>query len=162
MIRTFFCVVLGCVALHATEPDPSAAVVASGSQVYRLRDVDALLAIARRHAGKEPIDEARLRAAIVTALTAREPFLSALVALPLHGPARDRFVLDLLDYQGEPLAGTPPEASAPTPEPVANVTRAVIVALPALTLPRTIAGTRWVLSAEFALRFADRTAANAA
>jgi flagellar basal body-associated protein FliL len=71
----------------------------------------------------------------------------------------------LLDYQAEPATSDPLAGGVtpPTDAPVGTIAVSpVIVALPPLSLPRTIEGTRWILSSEFALRFANRAAANAA
>jgi len=145
----------------AAEPDPAAAVVATGVQTYRVRDLDALIAIAKRQSGNtiSAADEERVRQAIVAALSAREPLLAALAGLPMSGAARDRFTLDLLDYRAEPTAGLTVE-SAPAVPPIPS--GEVIIALPALALPRTIDGVVWVLQAEFALRFPDEAAAQRA
>jgi hypothetical protein len=129
--------------LAAAEPDPTAVVVATGVQTYRVKDLDALMAIARRHAGATlaGADDERLRQAIVASLTAREAFLGALAELPLSGPARDRFVLDLLDYRAERSASEPLPAApaAPTtPADPSAVAGQVVVALPALTLPLSL------------------------
>jgi hypothetical protein len=160
--------------LAAADPDPAAVVVATGVQTYRVKDLDALMAIAKRHGGTTGTaagaDDERLRQAIVAGLTAREALLGALSELPLSGPARDRFVLDLLDYRAEPTRAEAVSAPAlPSPaaaEPVAAEGQTGagghIVALPALTLPRSIDGVVWVLQAEFALRFPDAAAADRA
>lgn len=155
-------VLLACTAfLGAVETDPAAAVVATGVQTYRVRDLDALIAIAKRQSGNTiaAADEDRLRQAIMAALTAREPLLGALAGLPMSGAARDRFMLDLLDYRAEPTAAATVEA-APSVLPAPS--GEVVIALPALSLPRTIDGVVWVLQAEFALRFPDEAAAQRA
>lgn len=109
-------------------PDPSAAVVAEGTFLYRQRDLDAFLAIARRHNGRKlsRAEEDQVRQALIVAFTAREDLARALTALPasLDGPARDRLVLDLLDFQGEPIPPRPltPENAAPAQEPAAPAT----------------------------------------
>lgn len=124
-------------------PDPTAAVVAEGAFLYRQRDLDAFLAIARRHNGNKlaRAEEDQIRNALIAAFTAREALVRALSTLPasLDGPARDRLVLDLLDFQGEPLPSRPltPENAAPAPIPDATTAAAPQPATPGATTPAT-------------------------
>lgn len=120
------------------QPDPTAAVVASGRQVYRQRDLDALVAVARRHAGGRlaggEVD--RLRQAITAAFTAREALVEALAALPpsLTGPGRNAFILDLLAYEAEPAAAPARSGVAATP----GTPDSTIVTLPPVILSRNL------------------------
>ncbi|MBA3684189.1 MAG: hypothetical protein H0W72_02995 [Planctomycetes bacterium] len=167
-------------------PDPSVAVVAEGAYLYRQRDLDALVMIAVRHSRQKPTrdDEQQLRVAITQALTAREPLVAALARLPasLHGKARDALLLDLLDYQADPMPARPlapqtaPEQGEKTaPAPIANLPAEpakpasatppatpaatpgpVMVRLPPLTLVRSIEGVgRRQLTLGLALYFAN-------
>jgi len=126
--------------------DPTAAVVAQGNQIYRQRDLDALIAIAQRYA-KNKLDQNScdaLRQTLVRILVAREAFNAGVAEFPpaLNGKARDAFVLDLLDYQAEAVPATAAAPVTAAPAPVAAQTGApaatVIVNLPPMTLSRTI------------------------
>ncbi len=124
--------------------DPTAAVVAQGNQIYRQRDLDALIAIAQRYA-KNKLDQNAcdaLRQTLVRILVAREAFNAGVAEFPtaLNGKARDAFVLDLLDYQAEaaPATAAAPVTAAPTPVPTGAPAATVIVNLPPMTLSRTI------------------------
>lgn len=133
--------------------DPTATIVAEGRQVYRQRDIDALVLIATRHrkgrlaAGEEE----QLKHALARLLVAREPLLDALASLPpglANGKARDALLLDLLEYRAEaaPDAQAPsaPAAAATGAAPAAAPATApaakgpVLVSLPALTQTRTL------------------------
>jgi len=101
-------------------PDPTAAIVAESSNFrYRQRDLDALVAIAHRHAGTtlNRHEEDQLRTAVLSALTVRESLREVLALLPssLTPQARDQLTLDLLDFEGEavPPASTRPPALTP-------------------------------------------------
>lgn len=102
-----------------TRDDPALAVEASGEQVYRRRDLDALMLVARRHLDRElaTAEESALRALIGRILVAREPLLPLLQSLPpdLAPQTRDDLVLDLLAYQPQP-------APLGAPEPTDNET----------------------------------------
>jgi hypothetical protein len=141
----------------ASQPDPTAAIVAEGKYVYRQRDIDALVLIATRHAKARlaKADEERLREALTTALLAREPLMDALAALPggFSGPEREALVLDLLDYQAEPAkapaapppvdpaTGTPGAAPATTTgAPAAADNGPLLIRLPPLNLTRSLPG----------------------
>jgi hypothetical protein len=155
-----------------TRPDPTAAVVAEGRYLYRQRDLDALMAIALRHAkGKVgKADEERLRQTLLMAMTAREPLLQVLGNLPPSYPARGReaLLLDLLDYQAEPAkppvappaaaptAGTPAPAAPAGAAPEAAPAGPILVRLPPLTVTRSLeaAGKR-SLTIGLALVFTD-------
>jgi hypothetical protein len=148
--------------------DPTAAIVLTGRQIYRQRDLDALLAIAQRHAGRryQGQELERVRTAILKLLAARSAVVEATASLPESFPAkgRERLVLDVLDYQGEAApAGTaadpaPPRAD-PTPGTAATVAGPVLVRLPPLTLNRTITGARKQLTLSLALYFSDHALA---
>ncbi len=118
----------------ATQPttalDPSTAVVTEGVYLYRQRDLDALVQVALRHLRQKPTreDEEQLRSTITLAMTAREPLIAALKGLPtsLTAKARDALILDLVDYQADPLPPRPlaPPSVAPSTEtePAAPIT----------------------------------------
>lgn len=99
----------------AATPDPTNAVVAERRFVYRQRDLDAMVAIAIRHAKAKlsRADEDQVRAAILKAFAAREDLMEAMSSLPssISDKARDGIVLDLLDYQAEPVARKTPPTS---------------------------------------------------
>lgn len=141
-------------------PDPTTAVVAEGRFIYRQRDLDALLMIAKRHArGAVPVTEQEsLRLALLRLLTAREAFVDALSGLPpsYTGKAREALVLDLVDYQAE-LAQRPAAPAAPgtAPVPTANAKDPVLVRLPPLTMHRVIKGQKRQLTLGLALYFRD-------
>ncbi len=142
-------------------PDPTAAVVVEGAQLFRQRDIDALILIAQRHAkGKlGGADLERMRMVIVRALAAREKMLAVLADLPssLPAKAREGFILDLLDYQGE----INPKARKTEVDPVIHEAPPpagpVMVRLPPLPLYRMVAGSRRQLTLGIALYFADPT-----
>jgi hypothetical protein len=144
--------------------DPSATVVARGHQLYRQRDLDALVLIANRyhHGGFPPADEDQLRHALTRILVARESLLESLESLPVelsHGKIGDAYLLDLLDYQADlnPTPGARAQVAAPEPAAVASVDGPVLIALPPLALVRTIDGVgKRQLSIQIALRFADQ------
>jgi hypothetical protein len=144
--------------------DPTAAVVVEGRFTYRQRDLDALVQVARRHAGKawQGGDETATARALTAALPAREAFLAALQDLPpsLAGRARDALILDVLAYEADPAAN-PVAAPAPA-APVATAPAAgpVIVRLPQPTLRRTIGGTVRTLAVGVALVFPDQATAD--
>ena len=151
-------------ATAAAAIDPTAAIVAQGRFLYRQRDVDALVAIARRHAGKawSGTDEGAAGAAIAGALRAREDFLAAIAALPpaLRGRARDALILDLLAYEADPaptVAGTGPTPAAVVPA----VSGPVLVRLPQPTVRRVLGGRPRTLAVGVALAFASESAAKA-
>ena len=173
--------------IEAAKPDPTAAIVGEGHQVYRQRDIDALVLIADRHRkGKlSGADEDQLRQALARILVAREPLLEALDALPpglASGKARDALLLDILDYQAEAVKAQPTrpaEPAKPAAEPTKPGTEAakpaaeparpadakpeagpVIVSLPPLTQTRTLdkLGKRQ-LSVQIALLFPDAAVA---
>lgn len=146
-------------AVAPSAPDPTAAIVAEGQFRYRQRDLDTFLAIARRHAGNKlsRVEEDQIRQAVIAAFTTREALLQALALLPSQLPAaaRDQLVLDLLDFQGEPLPPQPLRPVAPPSEPSpvappatesttaaaqAAVGTPILVRLPQLSLPRTLEG----------------------
>jgi flagellar basal body-associated protein FliL len=141
----------------APAPDPTAAVVAEGRFVYRQRDLDALLLIAKRHAKNKLSDNEQevVRLALVRLLTTREAFADALSALPPSYPvkARDALVLDLLDYQAEPASR--PAAPEVKDTPAAAVKDPVLVRLPPLTLHRAVKGQKRQLTLGLALHFRD-------
>jgi len=153
-------------------PDPTAAIVAEGQFRYRQRDLDAFLAIARRHAGNKlsRVEEDQIRQAMIAAFTARESLVQALALLPsnLSPQARDQLALDLLDFQGEPLppqplrpptAATTSATPAPTTAPSAGP---ILVRLPQLALPRTLEGIGpRTLLLGLAFSFADEATATA-
>lgn len=97
------------------EVDPTIAIVAEGQFVYFQRDLDAFLAIAKRHNNNNlsRAEEDQLRRSFMVAFTAREPLLQAIAAMPQSLPAnvRDQIVLDLLDFQADPM---PPKPLTPT------------------------------------------------
>jgi hypothetical protein len=139
--------------------DPTAAIVAAGRQIYRQRDLDALVAVAQRHAkGKlGGTDLERVRLVIARALVAREALTAALADLPSALPqsAREALVLDLLDYQAEP-APARTEAAGAAPGAEASAARGpVLVRLPPLQIYRQIGGQRRQLAIGLALFFAD-------
>jgi flagellar basal body-associated protein FliL len=161
--------------------DPTTAIVSEGRQVYRQRDVDALVLIAERHrkAKLSAGEEDQLRQALARILVAREPLLEALQSLPSSlgsGKAHDALLLDILDYQAEPKAapaGTTPKtadaskpaepakAGEPAKAPDAKAENGpVIVSLPPLTQTRTIdkVGKRQ-LAIQIALLFPDAATA---
>lgn len=144
-------------------PDPTAAVVAEGRFIYRQRDLDALLMIAKRHArGQVPVTEQEsLRLALVRLLTAREALVDALTGLPpsYTGKAREALILDLVDYQAElarrpataaPVAGVPAATA-----PAAGSRDPVLVRLPPLTMHRVIKGQKRQVTLGLALYFSD-------
>jgi flagellar basal body-associated protein FliL len=151
------------------EPDPTAAIVAEGVYRYHQRDLDAFVALAKRHNGNQltRAEEDQIRHALVAAFPAREALNQALVLLPasLTSVARDRLVLDLLDYQADPVppqalrpaapaevtpvtAGEPAvmgnPATTPATTPASNPTTPaatpILVRLPQLVLPRNLDG----------------------
>lgn len=133
-------------------PDPTAAVVAEGTFLYRQRDLDALMLVAVRHTRQKLArgDEDQLRQVLIQALTAREALLASLAGLPtaISGKARDALILDLLDYQADRAALTPtapPAAAAPADAaaataPAATEAGPVLVRLPNLSMTRTLPG----------------------
>jgi flagellar basal body-associated protein FliL len=153
----------------AAQPDPTAAVVAQGHEIYRQRDLDALVAVAQRYA-KGKLDPAAcdaVRQALVRLLVARERFNEGVGDLPpaLTGKARDAFVLDVLDYQADvapPAAPVAATAAVPAPAEAPAAPGPVIVSLPALTQARTIdkIGRRQLVIG-IALLFPDAAAAKA-
>jgi hypothetical protein len=164
---TPFVLAAGDAATAAPVVDPTAAVVAEGRFTYRQRDVDALVAIARRHAGRgwQSGDDAATARMLATALPAREAFAAALGGLPasLTGPGRDAFVLDLLAYEADPAVSAPaamPAPAAPAAPAVAPAAGPVIVRLPQPTLRRTIATSSRTLTVGVALLFPDQTTAD--
>ncbi len=101
----------------APKPDPTSAIVAVGRQVYRQRDLDALVLIAARHVKTRisNADEDQLRQALARILVAREPLVEALASLPpglQSGKARDALLLDLIDYQAEIAKPAQPPAAS--------------------------------------------------
>lgn len=155
----------------AVAPDPAQAVVAEGRQIYRQRDLDALLLVALRHArtrefasdGKAPLvtkaDEERLREVILAALTAREAFAGALAGLPAQIPAaaRDAIALDLLAWKAEANPQAKPGTFETPPAGPA------LVRLPPFTVTRAIDGQgRRQLTLGLAIAFPDAAAAKAA
>ncbi len=142
-----------------SRPDPTAVVVVEGAQIFRQRDIDALILISQRHAkGKlGGADLERMRSVIVRALAAREKLLVVLADLPtsLTAKAREGLILDLLDYQGEinpklrKAALDPVIYEAPAPA------GPLMVRLPPLPLYRMIAGNRRQLTVGLALYFAN-------
>lgn len=131
-------------------PDPTAAVVAEGTFLYRQRDLDALMLVAARHTRQKlaRADEDQLRQVLIQALTAREALLASLAGLPtaITGKARDALILDLLDYQADRAALTPiapPATAAPADAatvPAATEAGPVLVRLPNLSMTRTLPG----------------------
>ena len=128
-------------------PDPTAAVVAEGTFVYRQRDLDALMLVAARHTRQKlaRADEDQLRQVLIQALTAREALLASLAGLPtaITGKARDALILDLLDYQADRAALTPtapPASAAPADAGGATEAGPLLVRLPNLSMTRTLAG----------------------
>jgi hypothetical protein len=182
LLATALAALAGLTAAETPQPltpaggDPTAVVVAQGHQIYRQRDLDALVLIANRyhHGVLSAPDQDQLRRALAHILLAREPLLESLEALPAtvsHGKLGDAYLLDLLDYQAEtnptptaPATLTGPAqstgvapASAPPAESEVVGDGPVIVPLPPLVLVRTIAGSgRRQLSMQIALRFADQ------
>lgn len=144
--------VAGAPTAPAERPDPTAAVVAEARYLYRQRDLDALMAVALRHArGKvAKVDEERMRQTLLMALTAREPLMQVLATLPPSYPAkgRDALLLDLLDYQAEPakppappLPGAPAAGTPATASPTTDTalpTGPILVRLPPLTVTRSL------------------------
>jgi len=113
----------------APRADPSATVVAEGRSVYRQRDLDALVLITQRHAKTKlsKTDEDQLRAVLLQALVAREPFVAVLNQLPVAVvKGRDAIALDLIDYQADPVKG---------PTPATPATASPAAALPAVAVP---------------------------
>jgi flagellar basal body-associated protein FliL len=164
-------------AIEAPKTDPTAGVVAEGRQIYRQRDVDALVLIAERHrkAKLSSADEQQLRQALARILVAREPLLEALDALPpslASGKAHDALVLDLLDYQAEghkpadpaKADATKPDATKPDAAkpaaPEGTDAGPVIVSLPPLIQVRNVdkLGKRQ-LSLQISLFFPDAATA---
>lgn len=141
-------------------PDPATAVVAEGRFIYRQRDVEALMLIAKRHV-KGRLSEAEqevVRLALVRLLTAREPFTDALSALPPSFPtkAREALVLDLLDYQADPSQRSPkPDSGTTVAGPTTSAQDPVLVRLPPLTLRRSLKGLKYQLVLGLALHFRD-------
>jgi flagellar basal body-associated protein FliL len=163
---------LVCASLCAAEPAPSAdptqAIVAEGSGLYRQRDLDALLLVAMRHVRSRALvadgrsvpvssaDEDQVRRVLIEALVAREALVAALAQLPtrVSPAARDAIAVDLLAFQAEPNPRTvQPAASAPGPGPV-------LVRLPPCTVTKLIEGQgRRQLTLGLALAFSDAAAA---
>jgi flagellar basal body-associated protein FliL len=172
-------------AAGAPKPDPTSAIVAEGRQLYRQRDLDALVLIANRHLKSKlaPSDEDELRQALIRILVAREPLVDALARLPpslASGKAHDALVLDLLDYQAEPAKppatsdakptdakGAEAKEAAPVdakaaPDKTADAPGAVIVQLPPLVQTRTLDKVgRRQLSLQIALYFPDAATSRA-
>ncbi len=171
-MRTALILILPCAlaagdaATAAPVVDPTAAVVADGRFTYRQRDVDALVAVARRHAGRgwQSGDDAATARTLAGALPAREAFVAALAGLPssLAGAGRDAFVLDLLAYEADPSVNAPAPAPAPTAAAPTAAAAAgpVIVRLPQPTLRRTIATSSRTLTVGVALLFPDQATAD--
>ena len=165
-------------AAPSAQPDPTTAIVAEGRYIYRQRDVDALVQIASRHTKLRfsKTEEEVLRQAIIGMLISREPLQDAIAHLPpgFSGTNRDLFVLDVLDFEGEPSkAVAPPStpadpATPPTATPNTNTTAAaatptpetsgsLLIRLPALHLSRTLPGLgKRHLSMTIALFFRNR------
>ena len=163
------------------QPDPTTAIVAEGRYIYRQRDVDALVQIASRHTKLRfsKTEEEGLRQAIIGMLISREPLQDAIAHLPpgISGTNRDLFVLDVLDFEGEPSKAVAPPATPadpaapPTATPNTNTTTAattptpeaagsLLIRLPALHLSRTLPGLgKRHLSMTIALFFRDRAQA---
>lgn len=150
-------------------PDPSAAVVAEGRCLYRQRDVDALVLVARRHVnrGLSEDEKLALEQAIVAMLRDREALLTSRSLLPacFTPQARDRLTLDVLDYQAEAKTGA---AAASNKEPVVETAKPatevgpVLVTLPVLRRVRTLdKGGKSELVLGITLRFADAIKAKA-
>jgi hypothetical protein len=153
----------------SVQPNVTAAIVAEGRYIYRQRDVDALVQIASRHTKLRftKVEEDILRQAIIAMLISREPLQDAITHLPpgFSGTNRDLFILDVLDYEGEPSKATiPPAANAapnatqntsPSPSPEAR--SSLLIRLPSLQLSRTLPelGKRH-LSMTIALSFSNR------
>lgn len=138
---------------ESASADPTATIIARGALDYQQRHVDALVSLAERHRG-EPFDEAE-RAAVgrilANALVSREALLHDLADLGISfadGPARDRLILDLLDFRRQEV-----ERSAPV-----STTDPVVVELPPIRQAFQASSNHpdGVLILNLALRFADR------
>lgn len=145
-----------------TAPDPTAAIVAEGRFLYRQRDLDALMMIAKNHNRNRlsETDNDTLRQAMIRLLTAREAFIDALTGLPpaYTGKARDELILDLVDYQAE-VSSRPIDPANVSVAPVTSSKDPMIVRLPPLTVPRVIKGQKRQLNLNLALFFQDPTLA---
>jgi hypothetical protein len=148
-------------AVPSAQPDPTAAIVAEGRYIYRQRDVDALVQIASRHTKLRfsKTEEEVLRQAIIGMLISREPLQDAIAHLPpgFSGANRDLFVLDVLDFEGEPSkavappstptdsttpstapSSAPPNTAGTVTAPTPEAQGSLLIRLPALHLSRTL------------------------